>query len=833
MRYVVLLLSLLIVCTLPAVAQKKPVKKPAPAKTQTKTQAKPVKEQPKTAKEEAKSTAGDDKKVRDMVAFLQYMLNTLASSSTSPADKDVLVTESYSKIFRDNKVQVEDDLDNERKVITNKDIVAYLKDVDFFFEDAKFELVIDQIKPGTRGDGSTYYTVHARRNLTGTSPDGSKVSNSIVRYIDVNYDTRQQDLKIVSIYTNEYNEKEALTNWWRDLSYEWQSIFSQLLDLPDSASLADIKKVTAIQELTLRNNKYIQDLEPLAQLAGLQVLDLSGTKINDLTPIRNLTELTELQAANTNVTDLTPLRYSTKLERLILTNTKVTEVLVLENMTQLAELDLRHTAVKDLTPLTELVNMQKADLSFTQAGDFTPLQGMQQLKELSVAGTPLVNATPIGALKNMETLTLDSTKVSDVAPLAALQNLKVLQVNSTSVTNLQPLQKLVHLEKIYCDHTSLTREQADAFMAKNPGTLVILDSEDIKAWWDKELTPAWQEVLARVAGISRSPAKEELARLTLLDSLNLDGNAEIDDLEPVRKLTRLKTLLAARTSISDLTPLRYHTQLVLLDISGTKVRDLSPLRSLTALKTLHADNTTLASVSLHLPSLEKFYADRSGIHDTVAGNFLERNPACLLVYKSDRLKSWWNELPEAWKKAFRKQVGNEATRETLHQLVEQESVEIKDAQVSSLSALREFVRLKELHFSGTAITSITILDQFKSLTALHATNSPIQKIDSIYLLTNLEDLDISNTPVDDIYATWKLKKLKKLNCAGTLIKRLDGLEKLEQLEYLDCSNTTVSKLKPLDYLPLTTLKCYNTRLTTRAIENFKAVHPDCQVIYYR
>src|SRR5882757_5796235 len=72
----------------------------------------------------------DEKKVRDLVAFFQFMLNTLGSKQTSARDKDILITESYSKIFFDNKVQIEDDLDMDRKVITNKDVTAYLKDVD-------------------------------------------------------------------------------------------------------------------------------------------------------------------------------------------------------------------------------------------------------------------------------------------------------------------------------------------------------------------------------------------------------------------------------------------------------------------------------------------------------------------------------------------------------------------------------------------------------------------------------------------------------------------------------------------------------------------------------
>ena len=59
-----------------------------------------------------------EQKVKDMVAFLEYVLNTLGSSSTSARDKDVLITESYTKIFRDAKVQIEDDLVEKRNVIT-------------------------------------------------------------------------------------------------------------------------------------------------------------------------------------------------------------------------------------------------------------------------------------------------------------------------------------------------------------------------------------------------------------------------------------------------------------------------------------------------------------------------------------------------------------------------------------------------------------------------------------------------------------------------------------------------------------------------------------------
>ena len=115
------------------------------------------------------------------------MLNTLGNVNTSSRDKDVLITESYSKIFRDGKVQVEDDLDEEREVITNKDVVAYLKDVDFFYKEAKFEFLVEDIKGSTLANGQLFYKVSTRRNLTGITSDGKTVTNTIPRFIEINY----------------------------------------------------------------------------------------------------------------------------------------------------------------------------------------------------------------------------------------------------------------------------------------------------------------------------------------------------------------------------------------------------------------------------------------------------------------------------------------------------------------------------------------------------------------------------------------------------------------------------------------------------------------------
>jgi Leucine-rich repeat (LRR) protein len=810
---------------------KKPVKKTIQKKQIAKTK-KPVVKTPPPVR----TVAEDEKRVRDIIAFLQYLLNTLGSNATSSRDKEVLVKESYSKIFRDGKVQIEDDLDEERVVITNKDVVPYLKDVDFFFKDVKFEFAIEDIKSSKLPNGELFYKVSTRRVLTGITTEGKKITNTIPRYIEVNYHPEDQDLKIVSIYTNEINESEVLTNWWNELSLEWKAILRKKLpddQQIDSLQINDIKAITSVEELDLSNNVFIQDIEPIARLLSLKSLNLSGTRVNDLTPIRNLTELETLNLSHTKISDLSPLKYANKMVSLDISHTMVADISILEKMPAIQNLNMNGVAINDFSPVALLIDLQKTDLGTTNISSLVPFQNLVNVTALNISGTLVQDLSPLKNLKNIIVLDIDSTQISNISVLSNFENLTTLHANYTSVTNLLPLKKLTHLEKIYVDHTGVNREAVDNFIALHHNAQVIFDTDNLKTWWDA-LSPEWQTVFSNAAGISITPSKEEMAKVSHLDSLNISSNMRINTLEPLQKLLKLQVIIANQTAIHDLTPLQGHTEIKYLDISETEVSDISTISQFTKLKILRADKSKIENMERYsLPSLELFYADGTAFHDITAREFLGKNPKCLLIYKTVHLKRWWNALAENWKDVLRKQMENDTTREGFHKLAEKEVLHFKDAPVTDLNALSEFVRLKELQFSGTSITIIPPLESIKSLTSLHATNGPIQQIESLSALTLLEDVDISNTPLDNLSVMASLTQLKTLNCAGTQIKRLDPLTKLEHLEYLDCSNTNASKLDPLNNLQLKTLKCYNTKISNRSIENFKAKHPDCNVMYYR
>lgn len=798
-------------------------------------QQKPQQPAKKPATQKTAANPANEEKVKDLVAFFQLLLNTLGSNTTSVRDKDVVITQSYAKIFRDDKVQIEDDLDENRSTITNKDVVAYLKDVDFFFDNVTFEIVVEDIKQGVNANGQVFYKVTARRTLTGTTVTGKTINNTIPRYIEINYDPDAADLKIVSIYTNEFDEKEALTNWWSTLSYEWQTIFKRRLNIIDSVNLNDIKDMMALNELDLSGNEYIQTIEPLGQLRNLQMLNLSGTPIGDLTPLRNLTELVELDLSRTKVFDLNPLRYASKLARLTIDDTDVRSLAVLERMTALQSLQMERTHVFDFQPLSYLPNLTYLNVRGTQMASLAPVQELSTLRELNIAQTNVQDLSPLRNIGGLIALNLDSTLVRDISPVSALQNLEVLYANYTFITDLSPLQDLPKLKRIYCDQTPVTKDIADAFMAAKPGVLVIYDSKDLQAWWNT-LSEHWQRILRTTVGISAQPRKEELARLPNIDSVNFRHERSITSLEPLRRLQKLKIIIANNTGITDLSPLEDHREIRKIDISDTEVTDLSPLSKCARLEVLLADRSKIESIEplFQLKQLKKVYVDRTAIHDITAREFLERNPSCLLVYKTIHLDRWWNNLTPEWKALMLSKLEGDTTREALHRLVLADAFRFQDVHaINDLTPLSEFVRLKSLHFSGTGVTQIPELESLRSLESLHATNSPLQRLGVIVSLTALEDLNIANTPIDDLRGLEMLEKLRSFNCAGTQVRKLDPLRPLVDLQALDCSNTRVSKLDPVMYLSLQDLRAYNTRISAREIDRFKENNPDCNVVYYR
>ncbi len=839
---------------------------------------------------------GHQKAATQLVKYLEFTLNLIGKSETSAKDKETIINESFLKIFQDGNVQVEDDLDEFRTVPTNKNVQAYLKDIDFFFREVKFRFTIEDVTHQINESSNLYFRFQINRNLRAKYFNGDTINSNKIRFIEINFDDEKQDLKIASIYTTKLNEKEELQNWWNEMPEKWKAFLAGDNLLNDSVKLADVfkyndsafittsatntitkidtflvfnnsdtlfiqetdtaqkiledtiafdadiiyqklKRMVKAKEIIIPDSLQIAGLEPLSKFTNLEKLMVKGNPVENLIPLRNLIKLKYLDIRNTHITTLHPLRYASNLKHL----------------------DFSHTLVWDLSPVANFTFLENLYFNYTPIEELYPLSNLKYLKDLRFTNSNVAKMDSLKRVKSLENLHITSTYIRSVAPLKGLDNLKEIRIDSTLIGDLSPLEQNAGLIKIYCDHSNVTPEEANRFMTAKPSCHVIFESEKLNSWW-ADLDEAWKQAFRKYTPLDEVPSAEQLHELPKIKEIDISDQPTISTLEPLKKLVLLEHLTFNNTAVRNLDPLKElndlkyisgnHSQVQFLgaiqnlskieylDFSNSNVYETVHLEKLANLKELHIDNTNVASlesISL-LPKLEKVYADKTKVDIIEAKKFRKRQPNVLLVFRTSELSRWWLDMNDTWENVFREVTGFTDRRlspEELHIVSTIEKLNLNNKEnLRNLNPLTTLEWLKELRFTDTRITQLAALKKMQSLELIECGNNPINDLSDIMKLPKLTYLDISNIPVEDFDQIQNMKNLETLICPGTQIKNLKGLEYLTKLKHLEIYNTKVKSINPIELLDLKLLKCYNTGISDKKIQNFKATHRKCEVIYY-
>lgn len=840
---------------------------------------------------------------RQLVSYLEGTLNFLGDPDELPSDKDEIFNNSYLKVFASNKVQIEDDLDENREIPLNKDVQAYLKDIDFFYKNVKFNFEIEEIEQLVTDSGVIVFKLTLNRHLEGVTVNNDTVDNNQLRFIEINLDPLQRDLKIVSIYTTKIREKEELKYWWNNMSSEWKNFFGKSIivydTLPfkniieftdstivtmkwietvraDTATIVDdgitdpplfagdtmlivydttteivrdtievntstvyrlLSTFRRIKKIDVSNNLIITDLIPISELTELVEINISNTLIDDLSPTRNLNKLKVFNCSGTPVISLESMRYIATLTDLVCSGTAMENIDVFSNFKELIELDLSNTRVTQLDALAELDKLTHLKISETNVSDLSPLNNLNLLSDLNISNTKVQDLSSIDSLSSIQNLNMDSTGIVSLEPLSNYNKLTVLQANNTPVVNLSPLTGHESLKVIYCDNSNVTMNEAIDFMEANPQILVIYNSQELIHWWDG-LSAEWKHIFRTSYNFSSPVTKEKLHQLINQTSLTVAYNRNIQLLEPLLMLHRLEELDIQHTSISDLEPVSGLNNLEKLNLNNTKVSTLEPLSSLHNLKQISFESTEIDKLTSLSGShkIEFIYCNESKITSEEALSFKSLHNSCLIIYQSQKLRLWWNNLDPVWQNVFRNQLNlpESPTDEELQELVDlTELVITNNLSVNNLNPLHIFIRLEELTVSNTSINDISPVTSLTGLKKLNISSNPIFELGSISDLTNLNELVLENTSVEDLEPISGMEKLVNLNIAGTKIKTLKYVQNLTNLEKLYINNTRVKNLKPIKLLlKLEFLQCYNTSIKSSRVDEFKRLNPQVEVVYY-
>lgn len=773
---------------------------------------------------------------RGMVETMAYYFNLIGGNRASISEKETIINQSYLKLFSNEKVQVEDDLQEGRSTVIYKDIQAYLKDIDFFFEEAYFEFEIEKVEKLLKDDETPYYRVELLRNLEAVNLNGDSVNTTKKRYVELNFDA-SKELKIASIYTTKISKEKQLREWWGTLTLEWKKVFQKKLGLfYDSLSKDELFNLVTIDSLDISGNDLILDLEPIYQLTALKHLKISNTWVNDLRPLLSINKLQSLDVSNTSVYDLQYLKYHKDIRKLNLSNSHVEDFSLLKNFNNLKELNLNGIVGTDLSFIQDLKGLEVLRLSDAKGLNTLNFQSMSQLKSLYLKNSDLIEIKGIQGLGQLTLLDISGTELPNLGGFASLKSLQTLRIENTGISDLSPLTSIKSLKAVYANGTTLSDEAIDAF-TNSSNALLITNSDQLMAWWNDLPSPLKTKLSNKMGTFQ--PQVEDLSAIARIDSLDA-SNSGLKSVGPLSRFQSLKYLSLDGNRISELNGAELSSRLIALSINNTDINQVRNLTGLANLEILEAKNTGIGDLSplAALPKIRVLDLDGSNISIEEVAGLLKRKPQVSIRFMSEKLKTWWQDVPPQLKKAFSENGGLSSKPDTdeLHALIALENLSFKGITLtdSFKESLDLFYRLKQLNFQQVKISGIQDLPELPNLEGLSLIQMPVSELTGLETkYPKLKELNISNTAVEDLRPLEGLKELEMLNCSGTNVKRFRGLEGLQNLKEIDCSNTKVFKFDRLTELKnLQKITCFNTGLRQNDIDKLLESLPEVEVIFY-
>lgn len=211
-------------------------------------------------------------------------------------------------------------------------------------------------------------------------------------------------------------------------SYYNTGTSNQTLDIQALAN------ITSLNVLNISDNQ-IEDLEPLRSLVNLENrLDASNNNIADISPITSLKELRNISLRMNDITVLPNLSELTNLTDLSLGLNQISNISPLSSLTSLDNLNLSDNDISDISALTSLTSLERLDLGNNNISDIRGLAGLNKLTRLDVEGNNIIDISSVSGLTALTNLNIENNNISDISSLSNLSG-AFLYVEGNCITD--------------------------------------------------------------------------------------------------------------------------------------------------------------------------------------------------------------------------------------------------------------------------------------------------------------------------------------------------------------------------------------------------------------
>ncbi|CAL6032382.1 Conserved_hypothetical protein [Hexamita inflata] len=220
-------------------------------------------------------------------------------------------------------------------------------------------------------------------------------------------------------------------------------------------------EILDLQSQNLENNQ----LYNIAKFKKLRTLDVSENNV-DLTHIHVVTSLTKLFMYRCDLKDINQIAPLINLEVLNVSSNKFNNINSICNLVHLKELKINWNNQLDITPLRSLVSLIKLDLGFCGILQLSALKPLINLQDLDIQGNSKINITELQYLKNLTHLNLircDLVSICVLRPLLKLQNLDIayneIVYLDANFNEMEQLEELRVYDNLVSDFSSLEKYQ--------------------------------------------------------------------------------------------------------------------------------------------------------------------------------------------------------------------------------------------------------------------------------------------------------------------------------------------------------------------------------------
>ena len=376
------------------------------------------------------------------------------------------------------------------------------------------------------------------------------------------------------------------------------------------------------------------------------------------------------------------------------------------------------------------------------------------------------------------------------------------------------------------DKDTLTMDRIDELYGHKPDTIVYID--EVVSRWVNDTIYA-----------SLTPVYETLAQIAKTTEVNVSGNKDIANLDPLAELSELRYLDCSGTNIRNINPIRNLNKIKELNISDTYVTDISNLKYANVVQDFKADNIRIDDISVvgFFKDIATLSVSNTDVYDILSlsqcSNLSTLNLSGTKVNDISPL--------ENLHKLYDVNVSNTMITDVapLQGLVNLHFINIENTKVSDISSLSNLDKLNEINFSSTPVSNINVLSNMPHLTKIYCDNSSVSKeMANAYKMNNPNVLVINESEAllawwNELPSFWKTLLKDQANTSINPTKEelhsiinirnlkvdhymqdVTPINRLTNIEYLDLSDSKIDDISPLYGLHnLKSLNISNTKVS--------------------